>query len=179
MYAYSGILAALYERERTGLGTNLEVSLLDALGEWMSQPAYYYGYSERPVRRTGSRHASISPTAPTPPLTGPRCSSGYRTNGSGRCSARRSCGALVLSPTPVSRPTPIGRARRGAPVDRRGSPGGPRRVGGRDAPRLSLASRTPDCALPRSSSTTRSSRRGTDGSRSTRLQGPSAPCRLP
>ncbi len=61
MYAYSGILAALYERERTGLGTNLEISLLDALGEWMSQPAYYYGYGERPVRRTGSRHASISP----------------------------------------------------------------------------------------------------------------------
>ncbi len=61
MYAYSGILAALYERERTGLGTNLQVSLLDALGEWMSQPAYYYGYGGRPVRRTGSRHASISP----------------------------------------------------------------------------------------------------------------------
>jgi crotonobetainyl-CoA:carnitine CoA-transferase CaiB-like acyl-CoA transferase len=64
MYAYSGILAALYERERTGLGTSLEVAMLDALGEWMSQPAYYYGYGGAPARRTGSRHASISPYGP-------------------------------------------------------------------------------------------------------------------
>jgi crotonobetainyl-CoA:carnitine CoA-transferase CaiB-like acyl-CoA transferase len=34
MYAYSGILAALYDRERTGLGTSLHVAMLDALGEW-------------------------------------------------------------------------------------------------------------------------------------------------
>jgi crotonobetainyl-CoA:carnitine CoA-transferase CaiB-like acyl-CoA transferase len=61
MYALSGILAALYERERTGLGTALDVAMLDALGEWMSQPAYYYGYGHKPARRTGSRHASISP----------------------------------------------------------------------------------------------------------------------
>ena len=38
MYAYTGILTALYERERTGEGDSLEVAMLDALGEWMSQP---------------------------------------------------------------------------------------------------------------------------------------------
>ena len=41
VYAYSGILAALYDRERTGNGASLRVSLLDALGELMTQPAYF------------------------------------------------------------------------------------------------------------------------------------------
>ena len=64
MYAYSGILTALYERERTGSGSALEVSLLDALGEWMSQPYYYAVYGGQEARRTGARHASISPYGP-------------------------------------------------------------------------------------------------------------------
>ena len=46
MYAYSGVLTALYERERTGRGSSFEVSLLDALGEWMSQPYLYTVYGE-------------------------------------------------------------------------------------------------------------------------------------
>jgi itaconate CoA-transferase len=64
MYAYSGVLAALYQRERTGRGASIEVAMLDALGEWMSQPVYYSVYGERPVRRTGARHASIAPYGP-------------------------------------------------------------------------------------------------------------------
>jgi crotonobetainyl-CoA:carnitine CoA-transferase CaiB-like acyl-CoA transferase len=64
MYAYSGILAALYERERTGQGTSLDVAMLDALGEWMSQPFYYSVYGGHPARRTGARHASIAPYGP-------------------------------------------------------------------------------------------------------------------
>jgi itaconate CoA-transferase len=63
MYAYSGILTALYERERTGEGTSLTVAMLDALGEWMSQPVYFSGGGE-PARRTGARHASIAPYGP-------------------------------------------------------------------------------------------------------------------
>jgi itaconate CoA-transferase len=64
MYAYTGVLTALYERERTGLGGSFEVAMLDALGEWMSQPFYYSVYGDRPARRTGARHASISPYGP-------------------------------------------------------------------------------------------------------------------
>ena len=64
MYTYSGVLTALYERERTGRGSSFEVSLLDALGEWMSQPYYYTVYGGGDVRRTGARHASISPYGP-------------------------------------------------------------------------------------------------------------------
>ncbi|MGH3224595.1 MAG: CaiB/BaiF CoA transferase family protein [Streptosporangiaceae bacterium] len=64
MYAYSGILTALYERERTGRGSSFEVSLLGALGEWMSQPYYYAVYGQHEASRTGARHASISPYGP-------------------------------------------------------------------------------------------------------------------
>jgi itaconate CoA-transferase len=64
MYAYSGVLTALYERERTGRGSSFEVSLLDALGEWMTQPYLYTVYGGQEPRRTGARHASISPYGP-------------------------------------------------------------------------------------------------------------------
>jgi itaconate CoA-transferase len=64
MYAFSGILAALYERERTGAGATLGVAMLDAMGEWMMQPAYLSVYGGRPFRRTGARHASIAPYGP-------------------------------------------------------------------------------------------------------------------
>jgi itaconate CoA-transferase len=64
MYAYSAILAALLKRERTGEGAALEVSLFEALGEWMGFPVYYamYGGDEPP--RSGARHASIAPYGP-------------------------------------------------------------------------------------------------------------------
>jgi len=64
MYAYTGVLTALYERERTGAGTSFEVAMLDALGEWSSQPYLYASYSGTPPPRTGARHASISPYGP-------------------------------------------------------------------------------------------------------------------
>jgi itaconate CoA-transferase len=64
MYAFSGVLTALYERERTGAGGSVEVAMLDALGEWMSQPYLFTVYGGTEPRRTGARHASISPYGP-------------------------------------------------------------------------------------------------------------------
>ena len=64
MYAFTGVLTALYERERTGAGTTVEVAMLDALGEWMTQPYLYAVYGGEQPRRTGARHASISPYGP-------------------------------------------------------------------------------------------------------------------
>ncbi len=64
MYACNGVLTALYERERTGKGTDVEVAMLDALGEWTSQPYLYATYGGTPPPRTGARHASISPYGP-------------------------------------------------------------------------------------------------------------------
>jgi crotonobetainyl-CoA:carnitine CoA-transferase CaiB-like acyl-CoA transferase len=64
VYAYSGILAALYDRERTGTGATLRVSLLDSLAELMTQPAYFSRYGGTPPLRTAARHPSISPYGP-------------------------------------------------------------------------------------------------------------------
>jgi itaconate CoA-transferase len=64
MYAYSSILTALYARERTGVGATLEVAMIDALGEWMSQPLYYAIYDGSDPVRSGARHASIAPYGP-------------------------------------------------------------------------------------------------------------------
>jgi formyl-CoA transferase len=64
MYAYSGILAALYQRAVTGTVSTVEVSMLDALAEWMSQPAYTAMYSGRPPARTGLAHAAVAPYGP-------------------------------------------------------------------------------------------------------------------
>ncbi len=66
MYAYSGILTALYQREKTGHGTVLDVSLFDALGEWMGYPAYYTAYGGTAPPRTGLSHATIAPYGPYP-----------------------------------------------------------------------------------------------------------------
>ena len=52
MYAYSGVLTALFERERTGQGSSIEVAMLDALGEWMT-PA---GLLQRLRRPAGPAH---------------------------------------------------------------------------------------------------------------------------
>ena len=66
MYAFSGILAALLRRERTGKGATVDVSLFDSLAEWMGYPAYFTGYGGAPPPRTGARHAAIAPYGPYP-----------------------------------------------------------------------------------------------------------------
>jgi crotonobetainyl-CoA:carnitine CoA-transferase CaiB-like acyl-CoA transferase len=64
MYAYSGILAALLARGSHGRGATVEVSLFDALAEWMSAPAAYTEYGGSAPARTGPHHASIAPYGP-------------------------------------------------------------------------------------------------------------------
>ena len=61
MYAYSGILTALYQREKTGKGTRVEVTMFEALGEWMAHPLYYTHFSGQAPRRSGPDHATIVP----------------------------------------------------------------------------------------------------------------------
>ncbi len=64
MYAHSGILVALLRRERTGEGATIEVSMLEALGEWMGFPAYFAGYGGKEPQRSGASHAAIAPYGP-------------------------------------------------------------------------------------------------------------------
>ncbi|MFD9909197.1 CaiB/BaiF CoA transferase family protein [Streptomyces sp. NPDC059063] len=60
-YAYSGILSALFTRATTGRAPAVEVSLFDALAEWMGQPAYYTRYGGTQPPRVGARHATVAP----------------------------------------------------------------------------------------------------------------------
>ncbi|MGN0099394.1 MAG: CaiB/BaiF CoA transferase family protein [Dietzia sp.] len=61
MYALSAIEAALFRRERTGLGATIEVSMFEATAEWMGHPMYIRMYAGRQVGRMGLFHASICP----------------------------------------------------------------------------------------------------------------------
>jgi itaconate CoA-transferase len=61
MYAFSNILAALLERQKTGKGRYIDISMLEALGEWMSYPLYYAFDGAAPPARTGASHATIYP----------------------------------------------------------------------------------------------------------------------
>ena len=64
MYAYSAVLTALLVRKDRGTGTILDVSLFDALAEWMGFPMYHMAYSGLPLPRSGPNHASIAPYGP-------------------------------------------------------------------------------------------------------------------
>ncbi len=64
MYAYTNILSDLLLRGRTGEGSHIDVSMLEALGEWMGYPMYYAFDGAPPPPRTGASHASIYPYGP-------------------------------------------------------------------------------------------------------------------
>lgn len=61
MYAHAGILEALIERQRTGLGKSLSVSLFDALADWMTVPLLHQQYGGAAPARMGLNHPSIAP----------------------------------------------------------------------------------------------------------------------
>jgi crotonobetainyl-CoA:carnitine CoA-transferase CaiB-like acyl-CoA transferase len=66
MYAYTNILAALLEREKSGRGRAIDVSMFESMVEWMSYPLYYAFDGAQPPPRAGSAHATIYPYGPFP-----------------------------------------------------------------------------------------------------------------
>ncbi len=66
MHAYTGILAALLQRGRTGLGSRIDVSMLESMVEWMGYPLYYAYRGATPPPRAGAAHATIYPYGPFP-----------------------------------------------------------------------------------------------------------------
>ena len=64
MYAYTNILAALLQRDKTGKGSVIDVSMLESLTEWMSFPMYYAYKGAEPPPRNGASHATIYPYGP-------------------------------------------------------------------------------------------------------------------
>ncbi|MET8411558.1 CaiB/BaiF CoA-transferase family protein [Streptomyces sp. NPDC005195] len=70
MYAYSGVLTALFTRATRGVARAVEVSLFEALAEWMSQPALYTAHGGTQPPRIGTRHATIAPYGTFPAADG-------------------------------------------------------------------------------------------------------------
>ncbi|MGX1545057.1 CaiB/BaiF CoA transferase family protein [Streptomyces adustus] len=72
MYAFSGVLAALVRRGATGCGGPVEVSMLEALAEWMGHPLHHAMHGGTPPARTGLAHAVIAPYDSYPTADGGR-----------------------------------------------------------------------------------------------------------
>jgi crotonobetainyl-CoA:carnitine CoA-transferase CaiB-like acyl-CoA transferase len=72
MYAFSGVLAALVRRGVTGRGGPVEVSMLEALAEWMGHPLHHALHGGTPPARTGLAHAVIAPYDAYPTADGGR-----------------------------------------------------------------------------------------------------------
>ncbi len=66
MYAYTNILAALLQRKIDGRGRRIDISMLEAMGEWMGYPMYYAFEGAAPPPRAGAAHATIYPYGPFP-----------------------------------------------------------------------------------------------------------------
>ncbi|MDG1448666.1 MAG: CaiB/BaiF CoA-transferase family protein [Ascidiaceihabitans sp.] len=64
MYAYTNILAALLQRGKSGKGCEIDLSMLDAMTEWMSYPLYYAYKGAEPPARAGASHPTIFPYGP-------------------------------------------------------------------------------------------------------------------
>jgi formyl-CoA transferase len=70
MYALTAVQAALFRRERTGVGAVVDVSMFDATVEWLGHPMYLQMYQDTQVQRMGLSHASISPYDAYPTVDG-------------------------------------------------------------------------------------------------------------
>jgi formyl-CoA transferase len=64
MYVYSGVLAALYARARSGSGAAIEITMLEALAQWLGPQILYGAHTGTTAERSGAHHATIAPYGP-------------------------------------------------------------------------------------------------------------------
>lgn len=69
-YAAMTVLSALFRRERTGEGAEIDVSMFDAAVEWMGHPLLMQLYGGRQIPRMGLSHAAIAPYGAYPTADG-------------------------------------------------------------------------------------------------------------
>ena len=64
MYAWTSVVMALHQRISTHQGEIIDISMLEALAEWMGYPLNFSHFSDRAPARTGAQHATIAPYGP-------------------------------------------------------------------------------------------------------------------
>ncbi len=110
MYAYSNILAALLQRRIDGRGRRIDLSMLEAMGEWMGYPMYYAFDGAPPPPRAGAAHATIYPYGPFPTGNGQTVMLGLQNEREWV----QFCALVLLQPTLASDPRFAGNAQRSA-----------------------------------------------------------------
>jgi crotonobetainyl-CoA:carnitine CoA-transferase CaiB-like acyl-CoA transferase len=61
MYGYSSVMAALFNRERTGRGERIDISMFECLTEWIMPPIYFWHGTGTVPTRPGVRHNQVVP----------------------------------------------------------------------------------------------------------------------
>ena len=133
MYGYTNILAALIERDKTGLGKRIDVSMLESMVEWMGYPLYYAFDGAEAPPRAGAAHATIYPYGPFPTGDGRTVMLGLQNEREWQmfcAKVLRQAGARERRAFCVERATRC-RTRRAAPADRHGLCGHDGRAGRR------------------------------------------------
>ncbi len=64
MYAAIGLLLALYQRERTGQGQFIDVSMFDSIVSWLGYFPHHYWHAGEEPARVGMRHHYVTPYGP-------------------------------------------------------------------------------------------------------------------
>ncbi len=64
MYAAIGILLALYQREKTGHGQYVDISMLDCIVSWLGYFPHHYWHAGEEPARVGMRHHYVTPYGP-------------------------------------------------------------------------------------------------------------------
>jgi itaconate CoA-transferase len=64
MYAVIGIVLALYQREKTGVGQLVDVSMLDSIVSWLGYFPHHYWHAGEEPGRAGMRHHYVTPYGP-------------------------------------------------------------------------------------------------------------------
>ena len=64
MYSALGILLALYQREKTGRGQFIDVSMLDSIVSWLGYFPHHYWHAGEEPARVGMRHHYVTPYGP-------------------------------------------------------------------------------------------------------------------
>jgi itaconate CoA-transferase len=64
MYSAIGILLALYQREKSGRGQFIDVSMLDSIISWLGYFPHHYWHAGEEPARVGMRHHYVTPYGP-------------------------------------------------------------------------------------------------------------------